>query len=674
MAYYIISHDPESMGQFQERFEFLREASWINETKFLKQLLPSGEVPYFFVSLGKFDPELDNNVMWIKQHISNPKIIYIYDKNFIQDLNSHQGSPFAGDLYVDIGIDQERFFGQLELIGLTAVDLAGNKLEMTLPGMVKIVEDKDISAFKNHPISNELNKYLVQESMPNRAKLHTITSFKEIASGDDMSDKDQELSLDNLGDLEISDDVPPQEPQEDAGLDLSLGSDDELALTDEVPETSFEDSGLDLLSDDTSEELDDLETPLTEEVEENADLSIEDDGLNLSDDIEDGLSDINLTDESEDLNLSEDNSNLDELFSEAPSANAELNDIFSTNNNELNEVSDDLSFADIGSSQEDLEEDLSEDALEKLKEIDEIMVLDASQAAMPFKSSDLDIGNEGQSFEDQDLAADLDQPLVSDDLNLDGIDFPVQEEVVVPEEKEVKKKKIKEEFVQQVSSSRAPAKTVNQELKEISGAYSGEMERLQATISNLRQDREELLAKIQKLEEEKMLSSRQNLSLRAELDEKKIELTIIRKKLNEDLIELRDRLRIQDEKKLIQEEKIKQMKSELDKVDQKNKIDLRKVQMREKELEQKLELLKADSETQIRNRDLKILELKRKIDTMEFDMESISSQEKRSVESRFELEDKLDKAIKTLRSAISVLEEETDKASALEALKKNIEM
>jgi anti-sigma-K factor RskA len=59
---------------------------------------------------------------------------------------------------------------------------------------------------------------------------------------------------------------------------------------------------------------------------------------------------------------------------------------------------------------------------------------------------------------------------------------------------------------------------------------------------------------------------------------------------------------------------------------------------------------------------------------MEFDMESISMQEKRSVESRFELEDKLDKAIKTLRSAISVLEDETEKSSALEALKKNIDM
>jgi len=71
---------------------------------------------------------------------------------------------------------------------------------------------------------------------------------------------------------------------------------------------------------------------------------------------------------------------------------------------------------------------------------------------------------------------------------------------------------------------------------------------------------------------------------------------------------------------------------------------------------------------------LKILELKRKIDAMEFDMESYTMQEKKSVESRYELEDKLGKAIKTLRSAISVLEDDSDRSKAIDALKKNIEM
>jgi chromosome segregation ATPase len=164
------------------------------------------------------------------------------------------------------------------------------------------------------------------------------------------------------------------------------------------------------------------------------------------------------------------------------------------------------------------------------------------------------------------------------------------------------------------------------------------------------------------------------LGMRAELDEKKIELSIIRRKLNDEVAELKDRTKLIEERKLILEEKNRVLMSELDKASQKNKIDVKKIQMRERELEQQLELLKSDAETQIKHRDLKILELKRKIDSMEFDMESISMQEKRSVESRFELEDKLDKAIKTLRSAITVLEDETEKNSALDVLKKNIDM
>jgi chromosome segregation ATPase len=200
------------------------------------------------------------------------------------------------------------------------------------------------------------------------------------------------------------------------------------------------------------------------------------------------------------------------------------------------------------------------------------------------------------------------------------------------------------------------------------------MERMQATISNLRGDREELLAKIQKLEDDKLIQSRNGLSLRAELDERKIELTIIRKKLNEEINELKDRLKLFEEKRLIIEEKNKILLQELDKSAQKNKIDVKKVQMRERELEQKLELLKSDAETQIRHRDLKILELKRKIDGMEFDMESISQQEKRSVESRFELEDKLEKAIKTLRTAITVLEEDENLDKDLKIIKKSLDV
>jgi hypothetical protein len=271
-----------------------------------------------------------------------------------------------------------------------------------------------------------------------------------------------------------------------------------------------------------------------------------------------------------------------------------------------------------------------------------------------------------------ELDSDLDTSLVGDDLDLGSLDFANEEVEAAPEP--VKEEKTKKKAAPVKEAKDTYAGNIGNDLKEISGAYSGEMERMQATISNLRSDREELLARISKLEEDRVIQNRGTLTMRAELDEKKIELSIIRKKLNDEITELKDRLKLFEEKKMILEEKNKILLVELDKAGQKNKIDVKKVQMRERELEGKLELLKADSETQIRHRDLKILELKRKLDAMEFDIESISVQEKRSVESRFELEDKLDKAIKTLRNAITVLEDESEKSGALEALKKNIDM
>jgi chaperonin cofactor prefoldin len=70
-----------------------------------------------------------------------------------------------------------------------------------------------------------------------------------------------------------------------------------------------------------------------------------------------------------------------------------------------------------------------------------------------------------------------------------------------------------------------------------------------------------------------------------------------------------------------------------------------------------------------------ILDLKRKIDGMEFDLDTLNGQEKKSLASKVDLESKLDKAIKTLRSAITILEsEENSRTPLLDKLKKNLDM
>lgn len=492
-----------------------------------------------------------------------------------------------------------------------------------------------LDAMKNHPVSGQIDQ-LFRSVIKEEKKKEKQEKVEAVSA------KDEELTLDG-GEIEIDlggDMDTPQESPLDEGLDLSFSEEESLDLGDsEYSEESSEDSGYGDIS------LGD------EEVHESQDESPMENLGELSFDEAPAIPE---SDSGAELSLSEPDDSMDlgglDLVGDEPPADNELSTVLKLDDNNLSEG------LDIGLG----DGDLSSDAMEKLKEIDAILEYDASQVGIKPSAS--------LAEEDDDL----DQPLVSDDLDLGSLNFgaEAEEEEVVPAPKEDKSKKKKKE----PEAREAKDRDLGADLKEISGAYSGEMERLQATISNLRSDREELLAKIQKLEDDRVLQNRQSLTMRAELDEKKIELTIIRKKLNEEINELKDRMKLHDEKRLILEEKNRLLQQELDKAAQKNKIDVKKVQMRERELEQKLELLKADAETQIRNRDLKILELKRKIDAMEFDMESISQQEKRSVESRYELEDKLEKAIKTLRSAITVLEDETDRTSALNALKKNIEM
>jgi hypothetical protein len=565
--------------------------------------------------------------------------------------------------------------------------------------VVQISATEGLDDFKNHPKSKEIDhlfgqvfKKAKKPSYQTVGALAQQSAPDELDLGDLMSDKDQELSLDDLGDLELNADgdseTPP--PQDDGGLELSLDDDAGLDLSapDELPpDVGMEDSGMDL----------ELGGDVPTDEAESLDLG-EDDSFSMDDTNEtqeDDIPDLNLgadDDAAPDLDFGVTETGSDDGLSLGDDADLILSD----------DSAEDIPDLDLGG--ELGGDDLSDDARKKLEEIDAIMVSDSSQVGITMDLSgdddaNLSLGDDddlglslggddedvGLSLgeDDQDAAvsleaseeADIDQSLVSDDLDLGSISFGGDEEEAAPVKEDKTKKKTKEAPAPSAQASASSYDgNLGRELKEVSQAYSGEMERMQATISNLRSDREELLAKIQKLEEDKILQARQNLTMRAELDEKKIELSIIRKKLNDEITELKDRLKLHEERKLILEEKNKIMMVELDKAAQKNKIDVKKVQMRERELEQKLELLKSDSELQIRNRDLKILELKRKIDAMEFDMESISMQEKRSVESRFELEDKLDKAIKTLRSAISVLEDETEKSSALEALKKNIDM
>lgn len=707
MAYYIISFAPVAMKKFQEKNLFLNRAVWIKDKNQLLDLTTSpNDVPVFFVHFSTIhQTALSDLVITVRSKWETAKVLYVLDDIKAFDLKSHQLTPVGGDAYIQIQIETERLLSMIE-------DFNPHMVRKEKTETVDIQGMQDLKVFKSHTQSLKLDQLFSEHLLAKpftettgtksglapfgatpsgAAKLPATTQSLQVPeAGDPMSDKDQELSLDDLGDLELSDDdIAGIVPLEEEGMELKLeeGTSLEMGSLDDLTLGGAASTKMDLDMDLGEISLGDADSGATET---KMDLSFEevpeepestrmdlvlDDAL-LDNSSESTRMDISLDDgdlgESTRMDIALDNS-------ESTRMDINLDDDFSLSLDESD--GDELSLSDEAV-------DLSDDAMKKLREIDAIMDSDASdinisvaglekpkpQTQAPKKTAQPHDRTVVTRYSNDD-DSDLDTSLVSDDLDLGSLNFSSEEKTVIKAipliEQKIKrpgKKEVRDDVDTTYQGN------LGKDLKELSHAYSGEMERMQATVANLREDREELLAKIQKLEEDRMSQNRQTLTMRAELDEKKIELSIIRKKLNDEIAELKDRLKLYEEKKLILEEKYKILTGELDKVSQKNKFDVKKVQMREKELEQKLELLKADSETQIRHRDLKILELKRKLDAMEFDIESISVQEKRSVESRFELEDKLGKAIKTLRNAITVLEDESDKTNVLEALKKNIDM
>lgn len=716
MTYYFVSFEKSKFTDIVERFPALADGIWIKSAEDLRAaVLGDSNDLCFFIQFSSGNKDLDSWVMTIRDSAPTAKIIFVTSDLKPGELKAHQLSPVGGDAYVSKQVTADTLERILSGFQNELTNVRGNKLEST--GAHKVREQFELDSIiemKNNSLSQELDAIFAEgipqtKEKPKFQSLSNLAPSEEDEAGVDLmsSDNDKELSLNDLGDLELSSeaDLPPDAPADEGGLDLNLDAGMDLNLDDGTapPADDNLDSGLSLGELDLGGEEEILAPPppakkaakpLPPPVEDDAGLTLSDGtsaGLDfsldgeMSPDAKDKLAEIDaiMEEDSKIMNLGGD---MDLLADE--DAGADL--MTGTGKPAAAEVESEGDALDFGSIDDSLAESSGESA--------DALSLDGDDAG--FAIADLPAAG-GEDV----LDSDLDQPLVSDDLDLANLDFgsesePAEETVVVrkakppvapaavEEEPEIavaaeeeeektqtrvrKKKKDKEE--KEPSRIMQVERPMGEELREISGAYSAELERMKATLSNLRTDREELLKKIQNFEEEKLLQNRQALNMRAELDEKKIELSIVRKKLNEDISDLKDKVRLEEERRLILEEKNRVLREELEKSEQKTKIDVKKVMLRERELEQKLELLKADAETQIRNRDLKILELKRKIDGMEFDMESMQTQEKRTVESRFELEDKLEKAIKTLRGAISVLEDETDKGAALDALKKNIDM
>ena len=134
--------------------------------------------------------------------------------------------------------------------------------------------------------------------------------------------------------------------------------------------------------------------------------------------------------------------------------------------------------------------------------------------------------------------------------------------------------------------------------------------------------------------------------------DKQVEFEVIHQQVEDLNLQLREKT---DKVRTI-EAKLKITTDEVEKVKERVRVDIRRIRVREKELEGQLEILKKDSTALLVARDEKIVELKRKIDLLEFNMELVQEQYAKERNATEQLRHKLKEASGVMNAARGLLD------------------
>ncbi len=127
-----------------------------------------------------------------------------------------------------------------------------------------------------------------------------------------------------------------------------------------------------------------------------------------------------------------------------------------------------------------------------------------------------------------------------------------------------------------------------------------------------------------------------------------------------ELVELKFELKTKSDKVRLLEMKVQEASKEVSAIKERVRNDIRKIRTREKELENRIEILKRDSESLLASRENRILELKRKLDLHEFNMDILQEKLKKEQEKNNELDARVERAAKAMRLAGGFLGEDGD--------------
>lgn len=124
--------------------------------------------------------------------------------------------------------------------------------------------------------------------------------------------------------------------------------------------------------------------------------------------------------------------------------------------------------------------------------------------------------------------------------------------------------------------------------------------------------------------------------------------------------DLKFEMKRRSEKIRVMELQVKEATEATERLKERVRVDIRKIRTREKELENRLEIMKKDSEALLGSREQKIIELKRKLDLIEFNTDLLQDQLEKERRSSGLLREKLAKAAQIVRVAGGLLSPEEE--------------
>jgi len=119
--------------------------------------------------------------------------------------------------------------------------------------------------------------------------------------------------------------------------------------------------------------------------------------------------------------------------------------------------------------------------------------------------------------------------------------------------------------------------------------------------------------------------------------------------------ELKFEMKRRTDKIRVMELQVKEATEATERLKERVRNDIRKIRTREKELENRLEIMKKDSEALLGSREHKIIELKRKLDLMEFNTDLVQDLLEKERQAATELRDRLAKVAQMMRVAGGLL-------------------